>query len=466
MGNYFRPLLVGCLTIVLNTVIVRNSLCQKYSKQVELETKLYSLSKVWSECEFNFPYFKFLDQHIIDSIYRKSLADVIVSTDDFSYYLIMRKFLASFRDNHTYYTYPKSIQSQLNRSQFMGVRLEASLIEGKAVITRIGRNNAIDIPIGSEILFIDSIKVSYYLNSHIKPFLSSSSEQRLNEIAVKNIFLGLDGSSFTVTIKKPNNDIATFKLTRADNEDEWLPLLKTSSFVSKLNDNICQIKIGSFNDFSLIDSLSSHMEQLSHSKGIIIDLRGNTGGNSILACKIASFFIHDSIIYGSLVSTRKNLAINRAYGLRYPISDTSNESRMEDILYARNLFLENVGISKNQNEFSLRKISENIEIVILIDALNISAAEEFLIYLKDKKNITFIGEATGGGNGSPMIILLPDGGSASICTQYWAFSDGTDYYRKGIQPEITIYQTYKDFLQGIDTVMEFAIKYLRNNTMK
>jgi len=55
MGNYFRPLLVGCLTIVLNTVIVRNSLCQKYSKQVELETKLYSLSKVWSECEFNFP---------------------------------------------------------------------------------------------------------------------------------------------------------------------------------------------------------------------------------------------------------------------------------------------------------------------------------------------------------------------------------------------------------------------------
>ena len=102
----------------------------------------------------------------------------------------------------------------------------------------------------------------------------------------------------------------------------------------------------------------------------------------------------------------------------------------------------------------------------LIDALNISAAEEFLIYLKDKKNITFIGEATGGGNGSPMIILLPDGGSASICTQYCAFSDGTDYYRKGIQPEITIYQTYKDFLQGIDTVMEFAIKYLRNNTMK
>ena len=306
---------------------------------------------------------------------------------------------------------------------------------------------------------MDSININIYIKKYILPYLSSSSEQRLNELGIRNIFLGVDNTSFLLTIKKPNGVIESHRLTRGDNQDDWYPVTKKTLFFSAVSKNICQIKIENFSDNRLADSINFYHRQLSQSAGIIVDIRGNSGGSSILASKIASYLIQDSVFLGSKVATRKNLAVNRAYGLRYPVSDTIYEYKKNDILFAKNLILENLGTSITQNIIDQKeKIIKPV--VVLIDAQNISAAEEFLVYLNKQDNVTLIGEPTGGGNGLPMIIQLPDGGSASICTQYCAFPDGSDYYRNGIQPQIVVNQTFTDFLFGIDTVMEAAIKFL------
>ena len=73
-----------------------------------------------------------------------------------------------------------------------------------------------------------------------------------------------------------------------------------------------------------------------------------------------------------------------------------------------------------------------------------------------------IGEPTGGSTGQPLIVSLPGGGGAVICSKRDKFPDGTDFVGRGIQPDKIVPPTISDFRARRDTVLEAALQEMRS----
>jgi len=109
---------------------------------------------------------------------------------------------------------------------------------------------------------------------------------------------------------------------------------------------------------------------------------------------------------------------------------------------------------------SARRIA--VPAVILIGNNTASAAEDFLIFADNQKHMIKIGEPTFGSTGQPLMIQLPGGGSARICTKKDVYPDGREFVGYGIQPDILIKRTLDDYLNHTDPVLEAAINYLND----
>jgi C-terminal processing protease CtpA/Prc len=439
--------------------------CLQVSSQdntLTVNEKVYGLSRIWNEAKFNFTYFNYLPTLNIDSLYREFIDKVTISDDNISYYQTLQKFTSCFMDNHTYVMYPENLSKLLYGRSFTDYKIELSYIEDKIIVSRIGLKNKNELPIGSEVTHVDFIPASLYLEERVYPFINSSSMHRKKHLGVEDLLIGLEGTSTTITCILPDGTSKEFELKRGRNNDEWF-LGSEKMFYLSFEPNISYIRVNTFSDWSLADTLLRYIDIIRTSNALIIDIRGNGGGSSIIAKDIAKYFIKDSLVIGSLVKARINISSQRARGISLTKIDTlNNDVNKTNYLIANNLFLFPIGTSSFSNDLAESQKVTDIPIVILVNAVNISAAEEFLVYFDSQNNITLIGEETGGGNGQPMIISLPGGGHAAICTQYCSYPDGREYYRNGIKPDIHVIQTIKDLINGKDTSLESALKFLRN----
>lgn len=423
--------------------------------------KVYGLSKFWSEATFNFAYPEQLNGFDPDSTYQAFLEKVIATSDDYEYYRVLGQFAALYRDNHTYVIMPDYLIVKLNRAYFTQYRIILSYIEGKAIVTHTGSDSRNEIPVGTEILKVDGIPTLSYLNKNVLPYLSGSSDDALLRIGTVFLLEGLNGTTTNVTLKTPEGIVKDLELRRGRNYEEWYPAFPNKPFHVKTEKNISLLTLNTFSDQSVADSLISEIQNINTSNGIIIDIRGNGGGSSIIAKDIAKYFLSDSLITGSNVKARANIGFYRARGLNLSVEDTFGiSSNKMHYQMANNSSMLNLGEAQFVNDLSLGERVLTVPIVVLIDAFNVSAAEEFLVYFSGNEQIILIGEATGGGNGQPMLIPLPGGGKAAICTQYCSFPNGSEYYRIGIKPDIEVKQTIDDLIDGKDTVLEYALSFL------
>jgi len=69
-----------------------------------------------------------------------------------------------------------------------------------------------------------------------------------------------------------------------------------------------------------------------------------------------------------------------------------------------------------------------------------------------------VGEPTGGSTGQPLMITLPGGGSARVCTKHDRYPDGKEFVGVGIQPAVVVHPTVEDFRAGRDTVLDAALR--------
>ncbi|MCL1863890.1 MAG: hypothetical protein FWF78_10030 [Defluviitaleaceae bacterium] len=76
------------------------------------ELKIYELSLIWKEAEYNFAFWEELDG-IIDwnQEYKKALSYVLKTKNLHEYYLVLMKFLALLRDGHMGVWFPQAIEN-------------------------------------------------------------------------------------------------------------------------------------------------------------------------------------------------------------------------------------------------------------------------------------------------------------------------------------------------------------------
>ncbi len=430
----------------------------KLPSQISQSDKLFYLSKIYSELKYNFVNFDHLGFDF-DSLYRAAIEHVMPTENDFNYYMELKRFLACFNEGHT------EVYDGGKFSAYIGyVPLVVHEIENRFYLTTVRQDLSDYFGPGDEILKINNVPVEAYVSDSIMPFISGSTHAFRREMAVGGLFSGLKESPMAITWKNNMGEIREASFSRNGEEtrydrfgNEKFEGMGNNRFKRNLDlefiaDSIAVLELNAFwpEDF-VIQELNSMMTRISKAKGLVIDLRNNRGGSTIVAHELLKKLLHQEYFWGLEAETRINDAVYRALGLgneEYGDFYKGFKYRLEET--------EKIYIPD-----TIAKI--NCPVVILIGSRTFSAAEDFLIMLYETENRPLlIGNETAGSTGLPLVLPgLPYDGYARITTRRVIFPESKrKFVHKGIVPDIIIEPGLKDILRNKDIVMEKAVRIL------
>ena len=195
-----------------------------------------------------------------------------------------------------------------------------------------------------------------------------------------------------------------------------------------LDDNIGYIRYESFTDAFGSGNLDEVLLHMLLCNGIIIDIRGNGGGDLSNAEKLAARFCNEKTLVGYV---------------QHKTGPGHNEFSEKEPR-----FLE-----------PSKDLRWHKPVCVLTNRKVFSAANEFVMYMKQLPQVTIVGDHTGGGAGMPFSSSLPNGWSVrfSAVPMYDAQGQSCEF---GIEPDVAVQLTDEDFLKGRDTIIEAARKLL------
>lgn len=202
----------------------------------------------------------------------------------------------------------------------------------------------------------------------------------------------------------------------------------TRTAYSRINNHIGYVDL----DVLQSDQVQSMFEYLSHTKGIIFDLRNYPKG-------VGCFDI-----IGYCIDEQK------VPYLRFTIPDTEHPGAFywsENHLYLPI----SSGVPKYKGE-----------IIVLVNEYTQSWAEVNAVMFRTAVNATLIGRPTAGANGETCLIPLPDGRHTTFSAVGAYYPDRSETQRIGILPDIEVYAGMESILAGRDEVLDAAIEYLEN----
>jgi C-terminal processing protease CtpA/Prc len=201
--------------------------------------------------------------------------------------------------------------------------------------------------------------------------------------------------------------------------------------------NIAYVALNSYGSDAALQSYLRDLPQISQAKAIIFDVRKNGGGSTEVGYGILKTLTQQPFP-ASHSETRDYKPTYRAWGRRQSNFDFPGWNVEPD-----------------------REHHYAGKVVVLTSARTFSAAEDFVVAFDTMQRGKIIGEATGGSTGQPLMISLPGGGSARICTKNDTYADGKPFIGVGVRPDIEVHTTVADFRAGRDTVLEAALNQIQ-----
>lgn len=446
----------------INRIIVIFFIClysnflfsQSNTSKLSIEEKIFGLSLFWSEAKYNFVYFDQVPKLNWDSVYISYIPKVINSKTDFEYFDILQEFAVTLNDGHTSVVYPWSYR----RDSLSQTGILTKNIEGKAIVVNVIKTLEKIIPIGSEIIEIDSIPITTFLEE-MYPYISSSTDYVRKNIAIEKLLLGKINTSVAIKFKHPFNDSSsTVELVRKKYDTSlWVrPIQFPIIEFKKFDNDIYYLALNTFSEDTLVSMFENILPLITNPNGVIIDLRNNDGGDSRIGLEVLKHFTNQNYLVGSTWKAKKNISAFKAWG-RY-------SDKFEDLKQFYPYFINDAWYTSSIDTFLIdnNKPIINAPLAILIGNETLSAAEDFLVFVNsiDDREITLIGDKTGGSTGEPLIFLLPGLAQANICSKRDTYPNGKDFVGVGIEPDIYVNITLQDFLTDNDPVINKAITVL------
>ena len=196
--------------------------------------------------------------------------------------------------------------------------------------------------------------------------------------------------------------------------------IKIESVKSSIKNDIGYIQISSFIGSSTTTEFLSALDKTKDAKGLLIDLRGNTGGLLANAIFVANAFLDNGTI----------------------VNIVARNGQVEDI----------------KAQSSLLHIDKPI--VLLVDGASASASEILSGALKDHHKAIIVGTKTFGKGMVQRIIPLPNSTGLNLTIAKYLTPNGSDINKKGIVPDYVVKYTEHDFLTHHDPQREKAEQIL------
>lgn len=148
--------------------------------------------------------------------------------------------------------------------------------------------------------------------------------------------------------------------------------------------NVLYVRLHNWIDgVGIEDRFDQIIAEHAHHETMVLDLRGNTGGNLLMAQRMRRRFLRERTLLGTIQFTRTDGTLAEPVELW---DDPSPAGTWPG------------------------------DLVVLTDALTYSASEDFLHGLQGLPHVTVIGEPSGGGSGRPRTLPLIPGWSVSMST--------------------------------------------------
>ncbi len=416
--------------------------------------RIYGLSLLWKEVSYNFAFFDQVPDLDWDQAYREYIPRVLAAESLYHYYRELQRLCALLRDGHTSVHFPPAVQRTVGSPT---VRLRA--VQRRAIVVNVAQELAPQCPVGSEVVQVHGMAVSEYLAREVFPYISSSTEHILWEWGIRDLLDGPVGTEVSITVRTPEGQHREMTLVRQprDVEVEWAVPRQRKELEPLefrwLAPGLAYVALNTFMDERVVQAFQAILPELCESRGVVLDLRRNTGGNSSLAIAIARHLVPGPFLT-SKWRTRCHVAAYKAYG--------QHADQVPELEAFR---------SYHQGKVWHSEEAERIEpapeprvrapLAILIGHHTASAAEDFLVCLDSVDRGIRVGQRTFGSTGQPLLIHLPGGGMARVCTKRDTFPDGRDFVGYGIEPHVPVEPSVGDVLSGRDPVLERGVQVVQ-----
>lgn len=418
-------LLVVCVGITVAQVYAVGAFPPLGGDRVE------SFDRLWRAIRDTYPYFdlKGVDWEEVYSRYHPQIVAAVGDTtaaDDATYFHLIADMLSELNDGHTGLSDPAP-----SFAAWFG-RLED--VEGQVLLMGVtDQAAAAGLSRGDVITALDDRSVDDAIAALPPALRDGSTSWGRRDAALSNVFAIFDDDAdLNVTFTDADGESHTVTLTPT-------PIDTTSSagqsapVVSgkRLDSGVGYLRIPRFwerGSEDLIAQFDSALESLMDAPGLIIDLRDNGGGSSLLADAMAGRLIDQPFVYG-----------RDLWRVRLP---------------------QRLWWDYSEYHIDPRGTPYRGEIALLTDATCASSAEWFIVSLVDSGRARTVGRTTTGATGNPLTFQLPEGGAARFSTGDFRRVDGSRVEGVGIAPDVPVTWTIDDVRTGRDPDIAAAERLL------
>ncbi|MGA9996001.1 MAG: S41 family peptidase [Pyrinomonadaceae bacterium] len=262
--------------------------------------------KVWKTINDKYydPSFNGVDWAAVRERYRPRAGAV---TSDQEFYLLLSQMAAELHDAHTRFRSPYAYQLSRNH-QAVSIGLSLFEVEGQAAVSSVHPDSEAaqaGVEPGMLVRAIDGVPVAKLLAQAREQVGVSSSERATKVLTYRQIIAGEDGTALKLELARADGTSFEVLLKR-----RLVPDVSQSTS-RLLADGYGYIKFNHFN--SPVDKqLADALEKFKNAPGLILDLRGNSGGDVQLVLRIAGYFLPDKVLfrraYNRLGQTKQDYA--------------------------------------------------------------------------------------------------------------------------------------------------------------
>ena len=387
---------------------------------------------LWNAMNDHYPYFEMKGVDW-EAVHNRYLPQVEAVVDEAEYHTLVESMLAELNDAHTSLTWSPLLDPNCG----FGFTQE---IEGQAVVTVAGQSaQDVGLGVGAIIKQVDGLPLSQALD-RIDPHLrvgstawqqrARSFENLLNTpqgVSRTITFTDIDGEERTATLSCPE-DPSQLPLGELEIWELMQPRFTGEIHSLKLSSGLGYIRIPTFG-YDLVDDFDRALDELMETPGLVLDLRGNGGGNTRYAFAIAGRLLDEPFTIGR--DYFRSRLPQRGWRLWLDM-----QIRPRDPVYTG-------------------------QVVLLFDSGCMSTTEQFILALVDSNRAVAVGRRSAGATGNPIQFHLVAGGRARFSTGDFRRIDGTRLEGSGVMPDVLVDWTLDDFYQGRDPDLETAEELLK-----
>ncbi len=395
------------------------------------QDRIFMLAKAYQLISIFFAHWQDADitPKELDDRFREFLPRVSSASSRLGLAKAMSEFISPLNNSHTMYM----DRELLENTPDLGFR--ARLLDGEWVVTS---SSVQDLRPGDAILTVQGRSLDEWY-ADLRRYVCARQERSRRHLVMMWLALTLEDQPLEVrwldksqversaNLSRPPSQVASSVSTQT--EGKWL------------SDDIYYLRIPSFGQPRFEQRALELVELHAHASHMIIDVRGNTGGSTPLG--LIRKLMHVPW-RPSRYSTPAHVGL-----LEYLALHSTDYEDFEDL----QLLWRPKNVQPEPGAYQGN-------LLILVDHLTGSAAEDFVIPFKDNGRALIIGEPTWGSTGQPYMQDFGDGITLFIGTKRDYMPDGSQIEGRGVEPDVRVEPTRQGLYLDRDLVLDRAVEIL------